>query len=435
MGSNQPQNTSIVKQDEPLEEFLARPEIVNQFISLFGSDGPAKRYVRSVAILVSMSDPGEYSLRNCTNLSIFNSALRAATLRVSLDPALRQAYLVPRHNKKNNGALEANLQLHYAEIRNRAMRTGRYSFINVSPIYEGEVVTVNIYSGIHQVILKNGLVTAPTQRDGFVPVSERRGRVIGWLGYFRTTKGAEQTVYMSIEDIIAHVTIYNPSWAGSSSWKNNRVAMERKTVLLALLRQADLGDPDMAEVRDIIHGDATFQEDEDILDAEVSESDFGDGENQENSEQRAETTQKQTPATPKSAAAPVAPAAQNKPEGLTSERPYAPEVFREKFLAATQVITDKHAQSGKPLEATNADRSLVAACLDTVLGKSKVYRYEFCEWLVGVKSTADMTPAQIHTFLVLTGVKDYKSPCNPITAQEIVGCHKFILAMKENIPA
>lgn len=252
----------IVKQ-EPLQEYLAKPETIQQFIGLFPNDTAAKRHIESVLLLVATSDPGEYSLQNCTNESILRSALRAASLRVSVDPALRQAWLVPRRNKKQGGKLEGNLQLHYQEIYNRAMRTGRYRTINVSPIYDGQIVYYDVYTGLHYIEI-NGLMTRPNQKNALVRVDERKGKQTGWLGYFETFRGSEKTAYMSIDDIVKHVSVHNPFWTSNKAWRENRETMEKKTVLLALLRQADLGDQGMSELRHIIEDeqvetvDATF---------------------------------------------------------------------------------------------------------------------------------------------------------------------------------
>lgn len=427
-------NTAIVKK-EPLEIFMSKPETVSKFIGLFSNEQEVRRYVQSVIILVNSSDPGEYSLMNCTNESILNSALRAVSLRVSVDPAVRQAWLVPRRNKKNGNQLEANLQLHYAEIRNRAMRTNRYWFINVSPVYEGETVMVNVYSGFHQIKLANGLMTSPTQQDGFVPVNQRRGKRIGWLGYFKTKKGEEQTVYMSTEDIVAFVTLHNPYWTSSLSWKNNRDIMEQKTVLLALLRKADLGDPDMAEVKDIINADSGFTQDEDVVDGESSDLD----DNQESEEQRAEATKKVAPQSEKKSAPVAPPAPVPAPEAAHVDppgRPYAPATFREKFLEGVKAIEANYAESGKTLEVTTIQRSMTASVIDKVFGGNKLHRHEFCNWLIGKTSTADMTPAEIKVFMQIMKIVDYKSACEPTVAKEILLCHEEAKrVMKETQPA
>jgi recombination protein RecT len=294
-----PQNTQLAK-SEPLQIYMRKPEVVEKFIGLFPNDRAANRFIQSVLILVQTSDPGDYSLQNCSNESVLRSALRAASLRVSVDPALRQAWLVPRFNGKTR-SLEAGLQLHYAEIYNRAMRTGRYQVINVSAVYEGERVFENIYTGFHQIALPSEampdglLMTLPSVRSGFVEVGSRKGKEIGLLGYYKTTKGAEKTVYMSIGDIEKHVAQYNPSWQKSKAWRENRKTMEYKTVLLQLLKKADLSDDGLSDIKEII--DAEGQEDADTVEGETIESEI-DAEPEQEPEQPQQEQQQDAPITP-----------------------------------------------------------------------------------------------------------------------------------------
>lgn len=220
----------------------------NEFAQLVGgSSAMGNRFARSVMILVASADPNDnYSLLKCSPDSIVSAAMRAANQHVSLDPSDRQAYLVPRWNNKRK-TIEAVFQLHYSEVRARAWRTNRYLIINVAPVYEGETVYENVYSGLHQVQLKSGLMTVPGQQNGFVPVNERRGKVIGRLGYLKFKNGGEITVYMTTQDIIQQVEKGNQSWAKSTAWLNHRDTMESKTVLLALLRKADTSPDEMAK--------------------------------------------------------------------------------------------------------------------------------------------------------------------------------------------
>lgn len=268
VATQQTQEMAIEKTEktESLAEFLKRPDILERFAYLYPTQDAAKRHIQSVLIQVASSDPGEYSLQNCSHESVLKSALRAASLRVSVDPAIRQAWLVPRKNKKTN-RLECNLQLHYAEVLNRAVRTGVYMWINVGPVYEGETVYQDVYSGFHQVQLAGGLMTSPTLGNGFIKVGERQGKVIGWLGYYETMKRAKCTVYMSIEDIVAFISLHNPYWTTSKAWRENRQTMEQKTVLLSLLRKADLGDPKMQEVRQIVNDE--YEPEAETIDGEL----------------------------------------------------------------------------------------------------------------------------------------------------------------------
>lgn len=417
--------TNEIVKSEPLHVFLRKPEVVEKFIGLFPNDTAANRYIQSVLILVQSSEPGDYSLMNCSNESILRSALRAVSLRVSVDPAVRQAWLVPRKNGKT-GKVEASLQLHYSELRNRAMRTNRYSFINVSPVYEGCEVFENIYNGLHQVKLASGIMTAPSQQDGFVSVSERRGKVIGWLGYSRTTRGAEQTVYMSVADIEKHISTHNPYWSSSKAWKQNRSTMEQKTVLLALLRKSDLGDPALGEVREILsEGEA---HDEETIDAvfedeaapvpapapgvvDPVDEDFPPLPADWQAAKTAKEAEQKKAAEQTVQAKPVA------------TRPYPPEIFKQKFEAAVAIITEKNNLSG----IGDGARKVVASAIDGIFSGEKTMRYEVCQWLTGHSSTKDMTPAQLKALMTIMGTSEFNVPPKPEAIQELRQAHAAAL--------
>src|SRR5690242_7865843 len=76
-----------------LSEYIRQPETLQRFTDLLGAGGNA--YVQSVVIAASATE----DLQKCTPQSIVRAALRAASLGLSCDPALKQAWLVP-YNKK-----------------------------------------------------------------------------------------------------------------------------------------------------------------------------------------------------------------------------------------------------------------------------------------------------------------------------------------------
>lgn len=144
------------------------------------------------------------------------------------------------------------------------------------------------------------------------------------------------------------------------------------------------------------------------------------------------TEKKATPAPQPATHAPAPEPAHVDPPG----RPYTPEVFRQKFLEGVEAIEKNYADSGKELNATTVQRSMVASVLDKVFGGNKLQRHEFCNWLIGVVSTADMSPAQIKVFTQIMKVTDYKSVCEPTVAKEILLCHAEALrVLKETQPA
>jgi recombination protein RecT len=81
-------------------------------MEVLGSNNTAAAYISSVIIAVGASE----ALQQCTPKSIAVSALRAATLGLSVDPALGKAYLVPFKN-------EATLVVGYKGLIDLATRT------------------------------------------------------------------------------------------------------------------------------------------------------------------------------------------------------------------------------------------------------------------------------------------------------------------------
>jgi len=254
--------TAIEKAPTTLQEYMRQPAVIERFSGLLGNQREAEKYIQSVLIAVTTSENTD--LMECSHVSIARAALRAASLELSCDPAVKQAWLVPYNNRKT-GKKEANFQPHYNGLRTLAMRTGKYSIINVSPIYEGSEVFEDVYTGLHVVQLDNGLNTSPEQVNRLRSVSARKGKVIGWLGYYRTTRGMEKTVYMSVEDIQTHIAKYNQYWQKSKAWRDHRETMEMKTVLLALLRTADLTGTAHDKLREAL------QEPNEVIEAETED--------------------------------------------------------------------------------------------------------------------------------------------------------------------
>jgi hypothetical protein len=291
----------------------------------------------------------------------------------------------------------------------------------------------------------------PGEQNGFIPVNERRGKYVGWLGYSKTVRGAQKTVYMSVDDIEKFVTQHNPYWTTSKAWKENRKTMEQKTVLLALLRKSDLSDPAMELVKEIVN--ETDLHDDDIVDAIMSE---------------AEAEPAEKPAAPAATPEPVIqPAAATKPavnavDQLDAEfpplpadwqaakamkeeakkeeakkpvekkpepaqpatRPYPPALFREKFSIAVDLI-EKQNHLEKIGE---REQKIVASAIDGIFGGEKTMRYEVCQWLTGKASTKEMSKGQLRALMLIMGVEDFNIAPKVEAMQEIKLAHAQALA-------
>lgn len=201
-----------------INEYLRAEVVVDRFIQTVGERN-AGAYISSALLAVAGSD----GLKQCTPASIYLAALQAASMRLSCDPTIGQAYLVPFGG-------QARFVIGYKGLHDICVRTGRYRYINVEKIYEGETIERNRVSGF---------VSIGGHREG--------DKVIGWLASFQlNSKGGDygHQLYMTVEEIHAHAKEYSPSYKNpNGAWTTHTADMERKTVLRLLLRKWGYLDP------------------------------------------------------------------------------------------------------------------------------------------------------------------------------------------------
>lgn len=183
-------------------------EVKNRFINLLG-DKDGRAYVESVVIAVANNE----DLQKCSPKSIMVSAMRAASLKLSVDPILKQAHLVPY-------GPDAQLIVDYHGLVQLSVNTGYYENPPyVSEVYEGEKVKINRFTGAV------AIEGEPTS-----------AKVIGWCGYFKAKNGTERWLYMTNEECDAHGEKYSKSFhSKKSAWTTDREKMRRKTVLRLLV--------------------------------------------------------------------------------------------------------------------------------------------------------------------------------------------------------
>jgi recombination protein RecT len=220
--------TAIIPAEEKgltkITTYMDAPVVKARFAQIMGERG-ASNYISSVLIAVADSK----QLQECHPASIYTGALRAATLRLSVDPGVGQAYLVPFKGR-------ATLIVGYKGLHDMAVRTNRYRYINVGKIYEGQEVVEDQITGFHSI---HG--------------SKQSNEVIGWIGAFEMLPrfgGYAKTLYMTVEEIHAHAKRYSKSYDRSDSpWQTEPDKMEKKTVLRLLLRRWGYIDP--ADVKEL----------------------------------------------------------------------------------------------------------------------------------------------------------------------------------------
>lgn len=192
-----------------ISKYMKTEKALASFADILGGERGAHSYVANVMLAVRNDD----RLMACSMESIYTSALRAASLRLSVDPALGQAYLVAYSNS-------CTLLVGYKGLYTLAMRTNKYRILNVNKVYEGETWNADRVTGIH--------------KPGGAKISDE---VIGWFGFFQLDSGFQKTIYLTVEEIHKHGKKYSPSYSSKRGlWQTNPSVMEHKTAMRKLLK-------------------------------------------------------------------------------------------------------------------------------------------------------------------------------------------------------
>jgi phage RecT family recombinase len=217
--------------EQPIERISAhmyREESIKRFSVMLG-EKQAQRFVASVLTAV-MADQ---KLQACTPLSIYLSAVRAATLGLSVDPAYGQAYLVAYGNV-------CTFMPGYKGFRDKASDNG--IACHVDEIYDNEKVLTHRMTGEVKIEGENGF-WRPASTSAW---SDANGhRIAGFLASWWSVKGAlsgeKQYLYMTVEQIEEYAQTHSPAYdVKSSPWNKNKLTrkeMMKKTVLKTLLRK------------------------------------------------------------------------------------------------------------------------------------------------------------------------------------------------------
>lgn len=226
----------------PLELMLTRPDILSKFESVLKDK--TSQFIGSILSLVK----NDNYLSKCTPKTILASAMQAATLDLPINKTLGYAYIVPYKN-------DAQLQLGYKGYIQLALRSGQYKSINVTEIYDGELISYNR--------LTEELVINCDNND------DLNKEVIGYAAYIELVNGFKKTIYWSKSKVINHAEKYSKSYRGGNKiWQDNFDAMACKTVLKSLLAKYGLLSIEMQKAF-IKDDNSAYSNNEDYLEDDV----------------------------------------------------------------------------------------------------------------------------------------------------------------------
>lgn len=198
-----------------LKALMSQDAIQKKFKEVLKDKAPG--FTSSVLSLVN----NDKALAEAEPMSILTGAMVAATLDLPLDKNLGYAYIIPFKEKQQNGAYiqKGQFILGYKGYIQLAQRSGEYKALNVTNVYEGELVSW------HR--LEEKLVLDYDNKKSDV--------VIGYCARFELLNGYKKTVYWSKEEVVAHEKKHRKGNYQSAVWKNNFDEMAQKTVLKNML--------------------------------------------------------------------------------------------------------------------------------------------------------------------------------------------------------
>lgn len=188
-----------------VKEIFGRESVMKNLRAMLGSK--AQGFATSVLSAVN----NNRLLQSADPESIYTSAMVAASLDLPINPNLGFAAIVPYGRA-------AQFQIMTRGIIQLAIRSGQYSRITNSIVYEGQLVKQDPFTDDYE----------------FDFNAKKSDKVTGYVAYFRTVGGFEKFFYMTKEEVEAHGRKYSKSFS-SGVWKSDFDSMALKTVLKLLL--------------------------------------------------------------------------------------------------------------------------------------------------------------------------------------------------------
>lgn len=167
-------------------------------------------FEREAGFAVQVLTANDYALGMAVKnkQSVINAVTNIAAIGISLNPAKKQAYLVPR-----GGAI--CLDISYMGLMDLAMATGSIKWAQAALVYE------------HDAFASNGLDKQPTH--SFNPFSKDRGAAVGVYVVVKTAENDYLTHTMSIDEIMAIKARSEAGNKGKGPWASDFGEMAKKT--------------------------------------------------------------------------------------------------------------------------------------------------------------------------------------------------------------
>ncbi|VQL31201.1 recombinase RecT [Streptococcus pneumoniae] len=207
------------------QQAFKSPAALEKFKSVL--DGSEAQFVASLLSIINNNS----HLAKATNTSIMNAAMKAATLKLPIEPSLGMAYVVPYNRNEKHGNTwikinEAQFQMGYRGFIQLAQRSGQIRNINCDIVYKEEFLRYDkVYGTLH---LKEEQVDS--------------GEVEGYFASLELINGFRKMIFWKKDKVIAHAQKYSKTYdkqigdfKSGTPWKTEFDAMAQKTLIKELL--------------------------------------------------------------------------------------------------------------------------------------------------------------------------------------------------------
>ena len=227
----------IAVRKEGITSYLTSPAIRENITNVLGKDH-VDSFVADVVACVQNNE----TLAQCTNKSIFSSALLAKSINLPLTPQLGYCYLVPYDNKKqNNGhteyVKEATFQMGWKGYIQLALRSNNYRKLVATDVRKGEIEGFNPFEDLFEM--------KPLEFEKRNARDDKGNYIVPIIGYYakmEMVNGFTKELYMTQEEMLDFAKKYSKAYRRDldkrttySFWTTKFEDMAKKTMLRQLL--------------------------------------------------------------------------------------------------------------------------------------------------------------------------------------------------------
>lgn len=171
-------------------------------------------------------------LQKCSVLSLQSAVINSAMLGITLNPAAKEGYLVPRWNSQAK-TTEATFMPSYVGLAKLLIDAGGVTSISANVVYEGDIFDLDLADNQRPITHRPQLVKS------------KRGEIIGAYALATLPDGTRQPEWMDIEELNA-IRDNSDSYKSEktrqySPWHTSTSEMYRKTVVRRLYKYAPRG--------------------------------------------------------------------------------------------------------------------------------------------------------------------------------------------------